>query len=64
LIYINHKILLKIRRVNGKSVAGYTLPEMRNLLRQRNKGIGFLVYQEGEEKTLKADLKALNYNSD
>ena len=53
------KIFAEIRKINGKEVSIYTLPELRALLEEHNTKVELVVFQEGSEQTLVLDLKEL-----
>lgn len=49
----------QITSVNGKSVAEYTLPQIRTLLKETGKSVTLKLLQEGKEKTVELKLKPL-----
>ncbi len=53
------KIDAQILKINGENAGDYSLPQMRDLLKQENKKVDLTILQNGEEKTVTLELKEL-----
>lgn len=49
----------EVLKINGRAVDSYTLPELRKVLMKSNTNVELVVYQDGEEKSVKLDLQQL-----
>jgi len=49
----------EVRKVNGKEVSNFSLPELRDLLEKSSSKVELLLWQQGKEKAFTLDLKEL-----